>query len=132
MVGAPIAGADFVFTGPSNPLIFIAPILKVIGAHLPRDRTIAITPIVGGAALKGPTVEMLRAMGTEASPVAVAAMYAGIAAGFVVDQRDARLVPTIEDLGYRALVCDTVMTDGGGRLAVEILAAFEGASTADS
>src|SRR4029077_10936682 len=128
---AALADADIVVIGPSNPLISIAPILKVIGSHLPRHRTVAITPIVGGAALKGPTVAMLRAMGIEASPVAVAAMYAGIAAAFVVDQRDAQLVRAIEDLGYRALVCDTVMSDGGGRLAVEILAAFEGANTGD-
>jgi LPPG:FO 2-phospho-L-lactate transferase len=126
---AALADADLVVIGPSNPLISIAPILKVIGSNLPRDRTVAITPIVAGAALKGPTVAMLQAMGTEASPVAVAAMYAGIAATFVVDERDARLVAAIEELGYRVVVCDTVMKDGGGRLAVEILATFEGAST---
>jgi LPPG:FO 2-phospho-L-lactate transferase len=126
---AALADADLVVIGPSNPLISIAPILKVIGSNLPRDRTVAITPIVAGAALKGPTVAMLQAMGIEASPVAVAAMYAGTAATFVVDERDARLVPAIEELGYRVVVCDTVMRDGGGRLAVEILATFEGAST---
>jgi LPPG:FO 2-phospho-L-lactate transferase len=128
---AALADADLVVIGPSNPLISIAPILKVIGSNLPRDRTVAITPIVAGAALKGPTVAMLQAMGIEASPVAVAAMYAGIAATFVVDERDARLAPAIEELGYRAVVCDTVMKDGGRRLAVEILATFEGASAGD-
>jgi LPPG:FO 2-phospho-L-lactate transferase len=125
---AALAKADLVVIGPSNPLISIAPILKVIGSNLPRDRTVAITPIVGGASLKGPTVAMLKAMGTEASPVAVAAMYAGIAGAFVLDTRDAGLAAPIEELGYRTLVYDTVMDDGGGRLAVGILAAFEGAS----
>jgi LPPG:FO 2-phospho-L-lactate transferase len=125
---AALAEADLVVIGPSNPLISIAPILKVIGPNLPRDRTVAVTPIVGGASLKGPTVAMLKATGIEASPVAVAAMYAGIASAFVVDTRDAELAAPIEELGYRALVCDTVMDDGGGRLAVGILAAFEGAS----
>jgi LPPG:FO 2-phospho-L-lactate transferase len=125
---AALAEADLVVIGPSNPLISIAPILKVIGSNLPRDRTVAITPIVGGASLKGPTVAMLKAMGTEASPVAVAAMYAGIAGAFVLDTRDAGLAAPIEELGYRTLVYDTVMDDGGGRLAVGILAAFEGAS----
>jgi hypothetical protein len=67
-------------------------------------------------------------MGIEASPVAVAAMYAGIASSFVVDTRDAGLVVRIEELGYRTLVHDTVMDDGGGRLAVGVLAAFEGAT----
>jgi LPPG:FO 2-phospho-L-lactate transferase len=128
---AALAEADLVVIGPSNPLISIAPILKVIGANLPRARTVAITPIVGGAALKGPTVAMLRALRMEASPVAVAAMYAGIASSFVLDRRDAELAPSIEGLGYRVLVCDTVMEDGGGGLAVEILAAFEGAGTGE-
>jgi LPPG:FO 2-phospho-L-lactate transferase len=124
---AALAEADLVVIGPSNPLISIAPILKVIGLNLPSDRTVAITPIVGGASLKGPTVAMLKAMGVDASPVAVAAMYAGIASAFVVDARDAELAAPIEELGYRALVWDTVMDDGGSRLAVGILAAFEGA-----
>jgi LPPG:FO 2-phospho-L-lactate transferase len=128
---AALAEADLVVIGPSNPLISIAPILKVVGQNLPRDRTVAITPIVGGASLKGPTVAMLSAMGIEASPVAVAAMYAGIAGSFVIDQRDAGLALPIEALGYRTLVYDTVMDDGGGRLAVGILAAFEGLGVRD-
>ena len=122
-----LAEADLVVIGPSNPLISIAPILKVLGSNLPRERTVAITPIVGGASLKGPTVAMLKAMGIEASPLAVAAMYAGIASKFVVDAGDADLAASIEELGYRVLVYDTVMDDGGNRLAVGILAAFEGA-----
>jgi len=126
-----VAEADLVVIGPSNPLISIAPIVKLIGANLPRERTVAITPIVRGAALKGPTVAMLRTTGVDASPVGVAAMYAGIAGAFVVDQRDAELATAIEALGYRALVCDTVMKDGGGQLAVEILAAFEGAGAGE-
>jgi LPPG:FO 2-phospho-L-lactate transferase len=125
---AALAEADLVVIGPSNPLISIAPILKVIGSNLLRDRTVAITPIVGGASLKGPTVAMLKAMGTEASPVTVAAMYARIASVFVIDTHDAGLTGQIERLGYRTLIYDTVMDDGGGRLAVGILAAFEGAS----
>jgi LPPG:FO 2-phospho-L-lactate transferase len=128
---AALGEADLVVIGPSNPLISIDPILKVIGKALPRDRTVAITPIVGGVALKGPTAEMMRAMGEEASPVAVAKRYAGVASAFVIDSRDAALASSVEGLGYRVIVCDTVMKGGGGGLASEILAAFEGASTAD-
>jgi LPPG:FO 2-phospho-L-lactate transferase len=123
--------ADLVVIGPSNPLISIAPILKVAGANLPRERTVAITPIVGGVALKGPTVEMLRATGSDASPLAVARMYVGVAGGFAIDGRDAALAPAIEQMGYRAIVCDTVMRQGGGGLAAAVLAAFEGASAGD-
>jgi LPPG:FO 2-phospho-L-lactate transferase len=117
-----LGSADLVVIGPSNPLISIAPILRVLGAHVPRDRTIAVAPIVGGVALKGPTVAMMQALGFEPSPIAVAQMYAGVAATFVVDSRDAALAPAIEALGYRVMVVDTVMTDGGRRLAAAILA----------
>jgi LPPG:FO 2-phospho-L-lactate transferase len=123
--------ADLIVIGPSNPLISIAPILKVLGSSFPRDRTAAITPIVRGLALKGPTAEMMLAMGHEASPVRVAEMYKGVASTFVVDARDADLVPAIEQLGYRAVVFDTVMKEGGGRLAAAILGVFEVAGSAD-
>jgi LPPG:FO 2-phospho-L-lactate transferase len=114
--------ADLVVIGPSNPLISIAPILKVLGPNVPRDRTVAITPIVGGLALKGPTAEMMRAMGSEPSPIAVARMYADVASVFVIDVTDAELVPAIEMLGYRTIVANTVMREGGGGLAAAILA----------
>jgi LPPG:FO 2-phospho-L-lactate transferase len=117
-----LASADLVVIGPSNPLISIAPILRVLGAHVPRDRTIAVAPIVGGIALKGPTVAMMQALGYEASTTTVAQMYAGVAAAFVVDSRDAALAPAIEAMGYRSMVVDTVMTDGGRGLAAAILA----------
>jgi LPPG:FO 2-phospho-L-lactate transferase len=126
-----LSEADLVVIGPSNPLISIAPILRVVGAKVPRDRTVAITPIVGGLALKGPTIEMLRATGSDASPVAVARMYTGVASSFVIDSRDSGLAPAIEQLGYRAIVCDTVMKDGGGRLATALLAAFDGPDTGE-
>jgi LPPG:FO 2-phospho-L-lactate transferase len=116
--------ADLVIIGPSNPLISIAPIIDVIGTHLARDRTVAITPIVGGAALKGPTVQMMRAVGSDPNPVEVARMYRDIAVGFVVDSRDQGLAGELDRLGFRTLVTDTVMTDGGGRLAARILEAF--------
>jgi LPPG:FO 2-phospho-L-lactate transferase len=120
---AALAHAEMVVIGPSNPLISIAPILRVLGPHVRRDRTVAISPIVGGVALKGPTVAMMRAMGVEASPVAVAKMYSAAAGAFVLDVKDASLAPEIEALGYRAIVTDTVMTDGGQGLAAAMLEA---------
>lgn len=121
---AALAEADIVIVGPSNPLISIAPILKVMGPHIPRERTVAITPIVGGRSLKGPTVEMMRAMGLEPTPVAVGAMYREVTSGFVLDSRDAELAPQLVALGYKTVVFDTVMTDGGGSLAARVLEAF--------
>ena len=66
---------------------------------------------------------MMQVMGFEASPVAVAKMYTAVASAFVVDSRDATLAPAVEALGYRTIVSDTVMTDGGRGLAAAILAA---------
>lgn len=119
-----LAEADVVVIGPSNPLISIAPILKVIGRLLRRERTVAVTPIVGGAALKGPTIEMLRALGFDPSPVGVARIYQATAGTFVLDSRDAGVANEIEAMGYRVLVRDTVMTDGGGALAKAVAELF--------
>jgi LPPG:FO 2-phospho-L-lactate transferase len=123
-VTAALVDADLVVIGPSNPLISVQPILEVIGRQLHRERTVAVTPIVGGVALKGPTVEMLRALDFEASPQEVARRYTGVAGTFVLDTRDAHLAGDIEAMGYRVMVFDTVMADGGARLAAEISAAF--------
>jgi LPPG:FO 2-phospho-L-lactate transferase len=123
-VTAALADADLVVIGPSNPLISIGPILKVIGGQLLRERTVAVTPIIGGAALKGPTVEMLRALGSDASPPEVARRYESFAGTFVLDRRDAGMAGAIESMGYRVLVCNTVMSDGGAGLAKAILAGF--------
>jgi LPPG:FO 2-phospho-L-lactate transferase len=113
--------AEMVIVGPSNPLISIEPILNVIGDALVRERTIAVTPIVSGAALKGPTVEMMRAMGHAPNPIEVARMYRSVAATFVLDSRDSKLSSAIETLGYRVILTDTVMRDGGRALASALL-----------
>lgn len=118
---AALDGADLVIIGPSNPLISIAPILKVIGSRIPRERTVAITPIVQGASLKGPTVEMMRAVGPPPTPVEVARLYREVAARFVLDSRDRELAGDVEAIGLRALVIDTVMADGGEGLAARVL-----------
>lgn len=120
-VSAALRDADVVIIGPSNPLISIAPILQVIGDALIPERTMAVTPIVAGAALKGPTVEMMRALGRSADPVEVAGMYRSVADTFVLDVRDRALAQRIEELGYRTLVIDTVMRDGGRSLASALL-----------
>lgn len=113
--------AETVIIGPSNPLISIEPILRVVGDALVRERTVAVTPIISGAALKGPTVEMMQAMGHAPNPVEVARMYRPVAASFVLDSRDSELSAEIEALGYRVIVTDTVMRDGGRALASALL-----------
>jgi LPPG:FO 2-phospho-L-lactate transferase len=123
-VTAALSDAEVVVIGPSNPLISIGPILDVIGAGLDRKRTAAVTPIVAGASLKGPTVEMLRVLGLEASPASVARGYMSVAGTFVLDERDAAVAGEIEAMGYRVIVRDTIMSDDGAALARSILDAF--------
>ena len=120
---AALREADLVVIGPSNPLISIGPILALVREHLERERTVAVTPIVGGVALKGPTVEMMRALGHDPSPVEVARMYRDVAAVFVLDERDRALTGAVEELGYRVVVCDTIMRDGGRALAAAVRSA---------
>ena len=116
-----LAQADLVIIGPSNPLLSVDPILELTREAIPRQRTVAVTPIVRGAALKGPTVEMMRAMGLDPTPVGVARYYRGVASTFVLDERDAELRTAIHALGYRTLVSNTVMRDGGRDLAEFLL-----------
>ncbi len=113
--------AELVVIGPSNPLISIDPVLEVIGDRMRPEVTVAVSPIVSGRALKGPTVEMMRAMDLDPSPVEVARRYRDRCSGFVLDARDSELREQIEKMDYRVLECDTVMDDGGARLARQIL-----------
>jgi LPPG:FO 2-phospho-L-lactate transferase len=118
-----IAEADLVVIGPSNPLISIAPITRLLGHALQRERTLAVSPIVGGRALKGPTVEMMRALRGEASAERVAAEYRGLAGWYVLDNLDTQRRPAIAAMGYRVMETDTVMDGptGAQRLAATIL-----------
>ena len=118
--------ADLVVLGPSNPVVSLEPILALVGGLIDRDRALAVSPIVGGKALKGPTVEMLRHLGREATPEAVAAGLAGTAGTFVLDVGDAASAPAVERAGVRAVVADTVMggDEGAERLAKTILDAM--------
>jgi LPPG:FO 2-phospho-L-lactate transferase len=118
-----VAEADLVVIGPSNPLISIAPITTLLASELRRGSTLAVSPIVGGRALKGPTVEMMLAMRGEATPECVAEEYREFAGRYVLDSLDGHRAEAVEGMGYRVLVTDTVMNDAAGarRLASAIL-----------
>src|ERR1019366_8592245 len=60
-----VSEADLVVIGPSNPLLSVAPMTALIGPHLERERVIAISPVIGGRALKGPTVALMEQLGEE-------------------------------------------------------------------
>ena len=118
-----IGAAELLVIAPSNPIVSVGPILAVPGVRAAIDarraaggRAVAVSPIVGGKALKGPADRMLTSLGHESSALGVARLNAGLVDAFVVDQVDAGLAPHVEALGMRAQVADTVMTDDQGRL----------------
>lgn len=124
-----LVDADLVVIAPSNPLVSIGPIraLSPVDALLAarRDTVVAISPIIGGAALKGPADRMLRELGHEPSSVGVARMYAPVAGTLVIDPVDASLAPDIETLGMRVVITPSVMSTEaiGHELARRTLAA---------
>jgi LPPG:FO 2-phospho-L-lactate transferase len=109
-----ITGADLVVIAPSNPIVSIDPVLAVPGVReavmAVRDRVVAVSPIVAGAALKGPAARMLMELGHEPSVVGVARLYAPLASVLVIDAADTALAPAVEAAGTRAVVTSTVMS----------------------
>jgi LPPG:FO 2-phospho-L-lactate transferase len=105
--------AEAVVIAPSNPIVSVEPILATPGVREALEATaapiVAISPIVGGRALKGPAAKMLATLGHEVSALGVARIYAGLIDGFVIDEADRDLVPAIDALGMRTLVTATVM-----------------------
>jgi LPPG:FO 2-phospho-L-lactate transferase len=107
---------------PSNPLISVAPILAVpeLRGALERAKAplVAVSPLVGGRAIKGPAAKMMAELGLGSDAVAIARLYAGLIDGLVIDQQDADQAAPIEALGIRALVAPTVMTSLADRVAL--------------
>ena len=98
---------------PSNPFLSVEPILALPGMRVALQRckapVIAVSPIVGGNALKGPAAKMMRELQQPASALQVARVYRGLVDGMVVDSRDACEAAAIESLGMHCLVTPTVM-----------------------
>ncbi len=108
-----IREADAVILTPSNPLVSIAPILAVTGvreALRDASKVIAVSPIVGGKALKGPADRMMRDQGMEANALGVAKLYQDFLNVLVIDNIDAALKEGIEALGLEVVVTDTIMS----------------------
>ena len=109
-----IAAADVVVIAPSNPLVSIGPVLAVPGVRdavvAARGRTVAISPIVSGAALKGPADRMLRELGHQSSVDGVAELYAELVEVLVIDEADAALASAVEAAGVRCEVAATIMS----------------------
>ena len=134
-VAAALAAADVIVICPSNPFVSVGPILAVPGMRASIDAAgargvpvVAVSPIVGGHALKGPADRMLVSLSGDAgdpaaaSATGVARHYAvrhpGLLDALLIDPVDAAEAPAIEALGIRAVVTPSVMTDDASRAAL--------------
>ena len=129
-----LAQADAIIIAPSNPFVSVEPILQVTpslalslvvtgegkGGGKP---IVAVSPIVGGQALKGPAAKMFTELGWEPSAFAVAQRYRGLVTHFVLDQLDSDQESAIQSLGMKTLVTNTIMlsVDDRARLAAEVV-----------
>lgn len=108
-----IANAQTVIIAPSNPIVSIAPVLSVPGVtNALRTRTgttVAISPIVGGRALKGPAANMLVELGHRPDAVGVAELWADLIDVLVIDDQDAHLASAIRELGVVPFITNTIM-----------------------
>lgn len=125
--GAAIDGVEVIVFCPSNPIVSIGPILglpnarkRLVGSSAVR---VAVSPIVGRRALKGPADRMLTTLGHDSSASGVAELYRDLVDVFVIDTRDVGERAAIEALGLRVVVTDTVMggREDRERLAREVL-----------
>jgi LPPG:FO 2-phospho-L-lactate transferase len=111
---AAIEDAERIVICPSNPIVSIGPVLAVPGIadaiRARRDDVVAVSPIIAGAALKGPADRLMTELGHEPSVVGVARMYAGLAGTLVIDDADAALASAVEAEGLRCVVTASVMS----------------------
>jgi LPPG:FO 2-phospho-L-lactate transferase len=124
-VAAAIGAAEVILICPSNPFVSVAPILAVPGLRALVDaarargvRVAAVSPLVGGRALRGPADRMAASLGFEASATGVARVYAGLADALLIDEVDRGEAVAISALGIRPVVGPTVMSDDASRAAL--------------
>ena len=112
-----IEDATTLVIAPSNPIVSIGPVLAIPGVttavQARRDRNVAVSPIIGGKALKGPADRMLRELGEEPTVVGIARRYRDLAATLVIDEVDSHLVHEVEAAGMRAIAMPTIMSEPG-------------------
>lgn len=112
--------AELVVLCPSNPFVSLDPILFLPGV---RERVrsrpaLAVSPIIGGAAVKGPAAKMMRELGLEPGVREIARHYAGTVRGLVIDTADAGDAAEIEALGLRVRAAPSLMRGLRGRAAL--------------
>lgn len=109
-----IEQADCLVIAPSNPFVSIDPVLSIPGVRAAvearRDRNVAISPIVGGTAVKGPAADLMRSFGHQVSAAGIAGVYQTLAAHLVIDTADEQLASAVADNGMIPHVTNTMMT----------------------
>lgn len=121
---AALEQAGMIVLCPSNPFLSVGPILAVPGVRKRLERVnparlrIAVSPIVGGAAVRGPAAKIMAELGHEVSCVGVARQYQGLCDIFLIDHQDAHLAPAIEELGIRPLVAPIIMRTEEDKIAL--------------
>jgi len=110
--------ADCVVICPSNPWVSVSPILSIpgIGELMKQQTVVAVSPLIGGQALKGPAAKMYRELGFEPSALTVARHYGSLLTGMVIDERDRELGSSISESGIIPLVTQTVMLNEADRV----------------
>ena len=121
-----IEAADLVVVCPSNPWVSIDPILSIPGVRdsVASRMAVAVSPLVGGKAVKGPAAKMAAELGIEPTPMSIAAHYHGVIRGLVYDDADADCGGILAAQGVRSIRTETLMRSDGGRrrLAEKVLA----------
>ena len=121
-----IAEAPALIIAPSNPIVSIGPLLALgeVRSAVARRRaqTVAISPIVAGAALRGPAGRLMAELGHDATVVGVARLYAPVAGTLVIDEADAPLAPAVEAAGMRCVVAPSIMHTPGDAAALATVA----------
>jgi LPPG:FO 2-phospho-L-lactate transferase len=117
-----IKEAEAILMAPSNPIVSIGSVLAVPGIHdalhEASGMVVAVSPIVGGAPIKGPADKLMRGLGLEVSPVGVARCYRDFLDVMVIDKQDEHLTSEIEDLGIPAVATNTIMRDQAAKAAL--------------
>ena len=134
-----LAEAGLVVFCPSNPFLSLGPILAMPGVRegLESEKVdgrlrAAVSPIIGGAAVRGPAAKIMTELGHEATCLGVARLYQDICDVFLIDQQDADLAPAIADLGIRPLVAPILMETEGDKVALARLILELGGSHDDA
>ncbi len=117
-----IKDAEAILLAPSNPIVSIGSILAVPGVHdmlhEASGMVVAVSPIVGGAPIKGPADKLMSGLGMEVSAVGVARCYRDFLDVMVIDERDAHLLERVEELGIPAVATNTIMRDATSKAAL--------------